>query len=488
MERAAMKLDEYASYDGLGLGELVAKGEVTPKELARTAAAAIKAVNGETRAVIETYEDRIDGLDEASLGHGPFRGVPFLMKDVFGHEQGRLIEFGSRLCRGMTVATSTYFTDQLKAAGVNILGRSAAPEYSMSATTESVMFGNTSNPWKKGYSAGGSSGGAQSAVTSGMVPIAHGSDIGGSIRIPASWCGGVGLKPSRGRVSIGPVVDEGGLGFSANHIQAKTMRDSATMLDWVSKPQIGDPFVIPRPTQSYASYVNAPSPRLKIGIVLTELFGVPVDPEVAQAVKDTGKVLEGMGHHVDIAEADFGGIATLHKINDLFFFGFDARLEGYASKTGQKIGPDTLEPVMLSVYEFAKSITTARFFAALSEVNVARRKLARFYADYDVWLSPTNARVAEPWGKYHLSKAGVDASNLVEKLFKEPCQFTVPHNIMGTPGLSLPLAMHSTGVPIGVQLAGRPAEEHVLIGLGGALERAMPWAKRVPQLHVSKMG
>jgi len=481
-----MKLDEYASYDGLGLGELVAKGEVTPKELARTAASAIETMNGEIKAVIETYADRIDDLDESSLGAGPFRGVPFLMKDVFGHEKGRLIEFGSRLCRGMTVSTSTYFCDQLKAAGVNILGRSAAPEYSMSATTESVMFGNTSNPWKKGYSAGGSSGGAQAAVTSGMVPIAHGSDIGGSIRIPASWCGGVGLKPSRGRVSIGPVADEGGLGFSANHIQAKTVRDAATMLDWVSKPQIGDPFVIPRPTQSYASFASAPSPRLRIGIVLTEIFGVPIDPEVAQAVKDTGKVLEGMGHQVDIAEVDFGGIATLHYINELFFVGFDARLDGYAKRTGQTVGPDTLEPVILSVYEFAKQVTPARFFTAMSEINVARRKLARFYADHDVWLSPTTARVSEAWGKYHLSKPGVDAVSLVEKLFAEPCQFTVPHNIMGTPGLSLPLAMHSTGVPIGVQLAGRPAEEHVLIGLGGALEKAMPWGKRVPSLHVSK--
>jgi amidase len=487
MEQDMMKLDEYASYDGLGLGELVARGDVTPRELAQTAAAAIAAINGELKAVIETYADRIEALDESTLGAGPFRGVPLLMKDVFGHEKDRLCEFGSRLCRGMKVPASTYFCDQLKAAGVNIIGRSAAPEYSMSATTESVMFGNTSNPWKRGYSAGGSSGGAQAAVTSGMVPIAHGSDIGGSIRIPASWCGGVGLKPSRGRVSIGPVVDEGGLGFSVNHIQAKTLRDSATMLDWVSKPQIGDPFVIPRPTQSYASFVDAPSPRLKIGIVLTEIFGAKVDPEVAQAVKDTAKTLEGMGHHVDIAEVDFGGIQTLHTVNDLFFFGFDGRLDSYAKRTEQKIGPDTLEPVILSLYEYARAITPARFFAAMSEMNTARRKLARFYADHDVWLSPTNARVAEPWGKYHLSKSGVDAKNMVEHLFKEPCQFTVPHNIMGTPALTLPLAMHSTGVPIGVQLAGRPAEEHVLIALGGALERAMPWAKRMPELHVSKV-
>lgn len=482
-----MKLAEYAKYDALGLAALVAKGDVSAKELAQTAARAIEAVNGEVKAVIETYPDRIADLDERSLGDGPFRGVPLLIKDVFGHEKGRLIEFGSRLCKGMTVTAGTYFVDQLKAAGVNIMGRSAAPEYSMSATTESVMFGNTSNPWKKGYSAGGSSGGAQAAVTSGMVPIAHGSDIGGSIRIPASWCGGVGLKPSRGRVSIGPVVDEGGLGFSVNHIQARTMRDSATMLDWVSKPQIGDPFVIPRPAQSYASFVDSKSPRLKIGLVLTRIFGVPVDPEVAEAVRATGKVLAEMGHSVDVAEVDFGGLETMGHINDLFFFAFDTRLDGYAARSGQRVGPDTLEPVILSLYEYAKEITPARFMTALGAVNVARRKLARFYADHDVMLCPTTARPSEPWGKYHLSKPGVTAQNMVERIFIEPIQFTVPHNIMGTPALSLPLAMHSTGVPIGVQLAGKPAEEHVLIALGGALEQAMPWKDRVPALHVSRV-
>jgi amidase len=205
-----MNLAEYAAFDALGLAELVANKQVSPKELAKTALAAKAKVDPLLKSIVEVYPDRIDDLDEASLGNGPFRGVPFLIKDVFGHEKGRRIEFGSRLCAGMTVETSTYFVDLLKASGLNILGRSAAPEYSMSATTESVMFGNTSNPWKHGYSAGGSSGGAQAAVVAGIVPLAHGSDIGGSIRIPASWCGGVGLKPSRMRVSAGPDVDEGG--------------------------------------------------------------------------------------------------------------------------------------------------------------------------------------------------------------------------------------------------------------------------------------
>ena len=318
-----MNLAEYAKYDGLGLAELVVKKDVSSRELALTALEAIKAGNPVINAVVETYDDCIDGLDETRLGSGPFRGVPFLIKDVFGHEKARKIEFGSRLCKGMTVEAGTYFVDMLKAAGVNILGRSAAPEYSMSATTESVMFGNTSNPWKLGYSAGGSSGGAQAAVTSGMVPLAHGSDIGGSIRIPASLCGGVGLKPSRGRVSIGPVVDEGGFGFSVNFVQARTVRDVAAMLDCVSIPQPGDPFIIPKPAEPYSALARKAAPKLRIGIVLNEIVGVKVNSEVVRAVEATGNVLADMGHTIKSAIADMGGMNTLRALQDLFFFAFE---------------------------------------------------------------------------------------------------------------------------------------------------------------------
>ena len=460
---------------------------MSPKELAKTAVAAKEKVDPTIRSVVELYPDRIDGLDEKSLGNGPFRGVPFLIKDVFGHEKGRKIEFGSRLCEGMTVEVGTYFVDMLEASGVNILGRSAAPEYSMAATTESVMFGNTSNPWKQGYSAGGSSGGAQAAVLAGIVPFAHGSDIGGSIRIPASWCGGVGLKPSRMRVSVGPVVDEGGWGYSMNLVQAKTVRDVAAMLDCVSIPQPGDPFIIPKPDEPYASLAKKAPGKLKVGIVLDELVGVKVDPEVAAAVEAAGKALAGMGHSVERAKADMGGRETLVATTDLFFFGFDSRLDGYAKRSGHKPGPDTLEPVIYSVYKAAKDITPARFIAAVNAANVARRKLGAFYTKYDIWLSPTTARVAEPWGRYHLSKPGVDWSSLIEELFKSPCQYTIPHNIMGTPAMSLPLAMHSSGVPIGVQIAAKPAADHLVLQLAAQLEQAMPWKARVPPLHVSKM-
>ena len=480
-----MNLAEYASYDALGLAELVARKQVSPKELAQTAVAAKERIDPAVKSVVELYADRIEGLDEKSLGNGPFRGVPFLIKDVFGHEKGRRIEFGSRLCAGMTVEMGTYFLDMLKASGVNILGRSAAPEYSMSATTESAMFGNTSNPWKQGYSAGGSTGGGQAAVTAGIVPIAHGSDIGGSIRIPASWCGGVGLKPSRMRVSVGPVVDEGGWGYSMNFVQTKTVRDAAAMLDCVSTPQPGDPFIIPKPDEPYATLAKKSPGKLKVGIVLDELVGVAVDPEVARAVEAAGKALAGMGHTVEHASADMGGRDSLAATFDIFFFGFDSRLDGYAKRTGLKVGPDTLEPVILSVYQAAKEITPARFLAAMNTANTARRKLGAFYAKYDIWLSPTTARVAEPWGRYNLSRPGIGAHNMIE-IFMPPCQYTIPHNIMGTPAMSLPLAMHSTGVPIGVQIAARPAAEHLLLQLATALEQAMPWKGRTPQLHVSK--
>ena len=482
-----MKVAEYASYDGLGLAELVAKKQVTPKELATTAAAAIELANGKVGAVCETYADRIVGLDEKTLGDGPFRGVPCLMKDVFGHEKGRKIEFASKLCEGMIGETDSYLATQLRSSGVNILGRSKAPEYSMSPTTETAFYGNVSTPWKLGHSAGGSSGGAQAAVTSGMVPIAHGSDIGGSIRIPASWCGGVGLKPSRGRVSVGPTVDEGGFGFSSNHVQTKTVRDAAAMLDCLSHPQIGDPFIIPKPLESYASLAKKPAQKLKIGLVLNPIFGVQPDKEVRAAAEATGKALAGMGHHVDICDVDMGGIKTMELMNELFFFGFDARLDGYGRKTGRKPGAATLEPQMHMIYEWSKSITPARFMAALGVANMARRKAAQFYATHDIWLSPTTASVSPAWGTYHLSKPGITIDNFAVEMFAPACQYTLPHNIMGTPAISLPLAMHSTGLPIGVQLAGKPADEHLLLQLATTLEQTMPWAQRTPPLHVSKL-
>jgi amidase len=289
------------------------------------------------------------------------------------------------------------------------------------------------------------------------------------------------------RVSIGPVVDEGGWGYSINFVQTKTVRDAAAMLDCVSIPQAGDPFIIPRPDEPYASLAAKAPGKLKVGIVLDEFLGIKVDPEVARAVEAAGKVLADMGHAVERAKVEVDGAAMVRATTDIFFFGFDTRLDGYARRSGHKPGPDTLEPTILSVYEHAKEITPERFIAANAAVNAARRSMGRFFTGYDIWLSPTTAQVAEPWGKYHLSKPGVGWHNLIEELFNAPIQYTIPHNVMGTPAMSLPLAMHSTAVPIGVQVAAKPAAEHIVLQVATALEAAMPWRDHVPPLHVSKV-
>jgi amidase len=480
-----LSLAEYAARDATGLAELVRNREVTPRELAATAMKAIEKLNGELGAVVETYPDRIASLDESTLGHGPFRGVPFLMKDVFGHEKGRRIEFGSRLCKDLVADADSYYCELAKAAGVNIIGRSAAPEYSLTGTTETALYGNTSNPWRKGYSAGGSSGGAASAVSAGIVPMAHGSDIGGSIRIPASWCGQVGLKPSRGRISFGPALDENGYGLAMNFVQVRSVRDAAAMLDCLAKPQSGDPFLIPKPDEPYQILSRKPAPRLRIGWTVKPLLGVPVDPEIAAAVKRTAATLADMGHDVFEHDPEFDGVASVRRFTVMWFFGFDGRFEGYAARTGRKIGPETLEPVTLKIYEQAKRWKAADFMAAVAEVNSARRKLGRFFDKADIWLSPMVAKVAEPWGNYNLGRTDVTYDDMVDKLYRVPCQYSVPHNLMGTPAISLPLAHHSTGLPIGIQLAGRPASEHLLLQLATALETAMPWADRIPPIHVS---
>ena len=481
-----MNLTEYAGYDGLGLAELVRKRAISPRELAALAARAIEAVNGELGAVVETYPDRITGLEEASLGNGPFAGVPFLIKDVFGHEKGRKIEFGSRLCEGMICQTDSNLIDLLRKAGVNVLGRSAAPEYSMAGTTEGALYGNCSTPWGKGYCAGGSSGGAAAAVAAGIVPLAHGSDIGGSIRIPAAMCGGVGFKPSRMRISVGPTVDEGGWGYSMNFVQAKTLRDCAAMLDCLAIPASGDPFIIPKPDQPYRELLKRAPKGLRIGIVMEGFGAMAPDPEVQAAVEATGKLLASLGHSVEMASASTGGIDIIEALKVLFFFGFDSRLDGYGRNTGRKPGPDNLEPVIWSVYQAAGKLGAADFMAAWGAANTARRALGAFFGRYDLWLSPTTARPAEKHGLYNLARAGVSYDTLGSEVFAPLVQHTIPHNLMGTPAISLPLAMHSSGFPIGVQIAAAPAADHLVLQIAAVLEEAMPWARRVPPIHVSK--
>ena len=479
-----MKLDEYAALDGLGLAALVKKGDVSARELALTAKKAIEAIDPKVKAVVETYSDRIEGLDETDLGDGPFAGVPFLIKDVGGHEKGRKIEFGSRLCEGMVAESDTNLFKLLKASGVNVLGRSNAPEYSIAGSAENLLYGNTSTPWRQGHSAGGSTGGGAAAVSAGIVPIAHGSDIGGSIRIPAAWCGGVGLKPSRGRISFGPVLDEGGYGLAMNFVQTKTMRDTAAMLDCLCAPQPGDPFVVARPEQPYSHFVESRPKPLRIAWSARPTMDAPVDPELAAAAEATARMLSDMGHHVDEAHLPFDGEQASKEMTHFWFFGFHKRMDAYAQKMGRQVGPDTLEAVVLEIYKLAQTMDPYRFLDSMAWINQARREIGGFFENYDAMITPSTAVASPEHGLYGLNLQGFHPVDYIA-YGDRPVQFSFPFNVAGAPAISLPLASHSNGLPIGVQVAGRPAEDHVVFALAAALEEAMPWHDRVPPLHVS---
>lgn len=481
-----MKLTEYACMDATGLAALIRRGEVTAKEVALLANEAIALANPKINAVVETYDDRIGHLDEATLGGGPFRGVPILIKDVRGNEKGRKIEFGSRLAEGLVCDGDTHLAEMFRAAGLNIIGRSNAPEYSIATSTENLLYGNTSTPWREGYSAGGSSGGAAATVAAGVVPIAHGSDIGGSIRIPASWCGCIGLKPSRGRVSAGPQIDEGGFGLSMNFAQTRTMRDTAALLDCLSVPQAGDPFHIPTPDDGFMPWLKRTPEKLRIAWTTAPTMDAPVDQEVAAAVEAAARQLDDMGHMVEQADLVFDQEAASQMMCAVWFFGFHKTLDNIGSRTGRVPGPDNLEPVTWGIYKRARDMDPYEFLDGLAWINNSRREIGRFFSRYDVLLSPASAQVSQPHGRYGLNLPGLSPEEYMV-LADEPVQFAFPYNVAGTPAISLPLAMHSNGLPIGVQLGAGPAREHLLIALGAALEEAMPWAAHVPPLHITKL-
>jgi amidase len=480
--KPALMPEEYAALDGVALADLIARKEVSIAEVHASARAAIDRVNPTVNAIVELYEDRF-ATPEAGLGQGPMRGVPFLIKDVSDHFGGRKMESGSRLSKGYVVPEDDHYAEMIKGSGVNLVGRSATPEFSMSLTTATLLNGETHNPWKLGYSTSGSSGGAGSAVASGMVPIAHSSDIGGSTRGPAAWCGTVGLHPSRGRVSAGPGMSESGDGLAQSSVLTRTMRDTAVMLDALSAPQPGDPFILRKPDRSYASFLTGEGPRLKIGFSTAPLLGSPVDLEVAESVRQTARVLEGLGHHVTESAPSFDQVAMNLMLTDLWYFKFDRYLDWLGERAGHKVSAETVEKASWNFYNFAKERSVDAYLRAMEELNTYRRQIGRWFTSYDIWLSPTCAQVSQPNANYGMN---LDIPPLEFLLHEDqPCQFMVWVNACGVPAISLPLGHHSNGLPIGVQLGAKSGYEEQLISLGAELEQAMPWANRLPPMHVS---
>ena len=481
-----MKLTEYSRCDGVALADLVKKREVSPKELAHVFVEAVDKVNPRINAVIEVYSDRIERLDDQVIPAGPLAGVPFLMKDIGAGERGRRQEWGSRLMKGHVADTDSFLTASFKKAGLTLLGRTTTPEFAMGITTESALTGPTGNPWNLETMCGGSSGGSAASVAAGIVPIAHASDNGGSIRIPASACGLVGLKPSRGRVTLGPDFGEMWPGMLQEFVLSRTVRDTALVLDAVSDPAPGDPFVVKRPIRQYAQECDLPAARLRMAWTTDSWQpGTTVDPEVSHCVEQVVAECERAGHEVVQASPVFDYEEHLRSVCVAWAFGMYIGLDMYAATMGRAINQDTLEPVMLSFYEYSKGLTAADMFMTEFVFNKFRRAFGKFFEQYDMLITPTLNRLPEPLGKYTKMRTDVDYEGYM-RLCDETKVYNTAANVTGQPAITLPLGWSQSGLPIGVQFMARFGEEGALIRLAASLEREMPWHDRVPPVHVSR--
>ena len=476
-----MNLTEYASYDGLGLADLVRRKEVTQRELCRLALQAVEKLNPHLNAIIETFPDR---ANSASSSGGPFAGVPFLVKD-FPIEAGVNAEMGSQLAAGFTPTHDSGLMLRFRKAGLVNLGRTTTSEFGLAALTESRHTGVTRNPWDITRSTAGSSGGSAAAVSAGIVPLANGGDGGGSIRNPASFCGLVGLKPTRGRISLGPDTGDPYSGMVASFVLTRSVRDCAAALDAVEGPAIGDPFEIPRPSIPYLSEIFEPAGRLRIAFTTKVWSGLPLDAEVDNAITSVTKLLEQMGHTVVEHSPQFDYSAFLAAQIDLWCGHTAAFIDAIARAVGRVPSEQNLQTTSWAIYEAGRELPATKLVAAEEYYNVITRQVAQFLAGYDVLLTPTNTCLPLPLGTHNLDAPGATVQDLFNHL--APIEtFTALFNATGHPALSLPLHHSRSGLPIGIQFIAGFGQEAKLLRLAAELESASPWRNRLPQIHVSR--
>lgn len=475
-----MNLDEYTAADATGLAALVRAGDVTPDRLAACAREAMERTNPRTNAVVEWFDDPEPGAAE-----GPLAGVPFLLKDLSTSCAGRRMELGSRQAEGYTATADSLIVRRWKQAGARLMGRTNTPEYGICGTTEPLVNGPTRNPWAPERTAGGSSGGAAAAVAAGVVPVAHGSDGGGSIRIPASCCGLVGLKVSRGRVTSGPSDGERLLGLAVNFVVSRTVRDTALHLDIVGLPAPGDPFEVARPAGGYAALAPATAP-CRIGILDgTRWPTAPkTHPEVVAAVREAAALLAGLGHHVEETAIDFDPDAYNSVVVGAFSVSAAATADWLTRATGRPADAEHLEPITLAHIDHGRRLSGVDTYGLETRANAVRRSVAATLAAYDVVVTPTIAQPPIPLGMAWGMIEGMSAYDFgMDQEWWIP--FTAIFNVTGQPAISLPLAWSTDGLPIGIQFVARHGREDVLLALALQLEEARPWAVRRPPVHAA---
>ncbi|MER8563869.1 amidase [Mesorhizobium sp. M0578] len=476
-----MKLSEYVEYDATGLAAVVRRGEVTPMQLTRLARQAHDEINPHINAVIEFYED---AETVAGADGGLFHGVPFLRKDNGPGEAGRLQEKGSRLFKGCRSDTDSYFFRRARNAGLRCHGRTTTPEIGNSGMTESSLNGITRNPWDLERSAGGSSGGSAAAVAAGITPIASGGDGGGSIRIPASWCGLVGLNPSRGRISGGPNGQDPAFGIARHFVLCRSVRDMAAALDVFSGPHPGDPFIIVQPNRPYVQELAQATGTLRVGVFRTTC--VNPDPEVLQAIESTASLLEEMGHILVDIEPPIEPQFEAEELTKIWLGMTDldaSWLETEARALGRSIDADTLDPVNLKFYERGRRQSLSIAEELHETIRRMRFRVGEAIHGFDILLTSTMPTVAlRHGGTLSATSPNISAEEYVKGQTALYMQVGI-FNVTGQPAVSLPLAQSAGGLPIGIQIVGRFGDEATLVRVARDLEDARPWSHRRPKVR-----
>jgi len=466
--------------DATAQADLVRRGEVSAAELVDAAIARIEAVNPKLDAVIRTRFDQARAEAAGELPDGPFRGVPILFKDLGCTVEGEPTAFGVAAMHEVAWPVTSYLAAAFRAAGFIPLGRTNVPEMGTTVTTEARGFPPARNPWDPGHSAGGSSGGSAAAVASGMVPVAHGNDGGGSIRIPSSECGLVGLKPTRGRVSQGPAVGEGWAGGTIDGALARSVRDAAAVLDVISDPVPGDPYHAPPLPRPLRQEVGADPGRLRVGVLdRPGAEGYLDDPQCRAAVAGTARLLAELGHEVtESAPGAMFDPAFGQHFGTIIAADTEATFRAFETLLGRPIGEDEIEPRNAFYRQAGAAMDVLTYLQSRAWIGAWARRMAGWWAAHDLLLTPTLGAPPPELGWFTADGPQGEGRRVVSFI-----PYTAQFNMTGQPAVSLPMHWTPDGLPAGVQLVAAYGREDLLVRVASQLEQAAPWHERRPPVH-----
>jgi len=465
--------DLFATHDALAVARLVKTGKLGARELLDGTLARLRTLNSSLNAITDFYDDDLLQKSVAAAGPGPFHGVPFVIKQLMADCAGTPTTLGSRFFAKQPVATAdSAAVARMRRAGLVIVGRTNTSELGLAPTTEPAFGGATLNPWRKGLSPGGSSGGSAAIVAARGLPMAHATDGGGSIRIPAALCGLFGLKPSRGRVSLAP-IGETLAGAGAQHCVSISVRDSAALLDAIAGGEPGDPYTAPAAGSFLTATERAPG-KLRVAFMRKPVGGGALDPVLVAAVERTARLLEGLGHVVEEASPDYDASAAGQALGTIMSANTWTNIQIRAN--GRVPGPDDLERVTREAAEQGRRTGAHDYIRAVQTFHRTGRQLGAFFERHDVLLSPTIARVSLPLGAVRMDGSAEEYGEALAPMVA----FTSVCNAAGVPAMSVPLAWTEDGLPIGLQFVARFGAEEMLFSLAAELERAQPWRDRRP--------